>query len=147
MNVALMAVAAYSTLAFVPAPLFRDAPRHAIIQRAASRHPGREASSSEFSWAPALAVAAAVLLGAQAGYAKPSIASWSSSVSKSDQVDFVTNPPVPRAVLEEKQMTKVKLDAAPSRSEIAQKVRQQEMEYMRSTYVPGGPKPARIVSM
>ncbi|CAE7242346.1 unnamed protein product [Symbiodinium sp. CCMP2456] len=138
MSVVLFIVTACFAFAFVPAPGPISAPRR-MTARASE---AAEASSPEDwnpSWAsPVLAlVACALFAGAQAGYASP-------STSRLGKVDFVTNPPVPRAVLEEKQMTKVKLAAAPSRMEIVEKVRQQEMEYMKSTFVPGGPKPVRI---
>eukprot|EP00439_Symbiodinium_sp_Y106_P019362 s397_g2.t1 len=123
MSVVLFVVTACFALAFVPAPGPISAPRRMTTR--ASESETAEASTPEGEWNPSWAspmlalVACALFAGAQAGYANP-------STSRLGKVDFVTNPPVPRAVLEEKQMTKVKLAAAPSRMEIAQKVRQQD---------------------
>ncbi|CAE7599252.1 unnamed protein product [Symbiodinium natans] len=148
MSVAVLALTAASILCFVPAPQQIAAPHRGTIQAPASLSPESSNSAQSSNWvSPMLGLVACVLLGAQAATASPatpSIAPWGSASSRSAQVDFVTHPPVPRDVLEEKQMTKVKLEAAPSRREIAEKVRRQEMEYLKSTYVPGGPKPVRI---
>lgn len=133
-----------SVLAFVPTPepqgrqALRSRPARAAAPASKLRKL-RELPSPALGLLFSCAFCALLLGAAQAG------ASAGSRAGPAQ--DFVTDPPVPRAVLQEKQMTKVRLSQAPSRMEIAEKVRRQELEYMKSTYVPGGPKPVRIVAM
>lgn len=135
-------VSIFSVLAFVPPE--PQALRGLRMRPARAAAPASKLRKLRELPSPALGLLfscafCALLLGAaQAG---------ASSLKPPGQVDFVSDPPIPRAVLQEKQMTKVKLAQAPSRTEIAEKVRRQELEYMKSTYVPGGPKPSRIVAM
>ncbi|CAE6957848.1 unnamed protein product [Symbiodinium sp. CCMP2456] len=140
--VAMALMTLFSVLAFVPTPepqarqALRSRPARAAAPASKLRKL-RELPSPALGLLFSCAFCALLLGAAQAGASsRPGLGQ-----------DFVTDPPVPRAVLQERRMTKVRLSQAPSRMEIAEKVRRQELEYMQSTYVPGGPKPVRIVAM
>ena len=107
--VAMSLVSIFSVLAFVPPE--PQALRGLRMRPARAAAPASKLRKLRELPSPALGLLfscafCALLLGAaQAG---------ASSLKPPGQVDFVSDPPIPRAVLQEKQMTKVKLAAAPS---------------------------------